>query len=103
MAKSPPGAHFVEGTIEYSPEHAESLGWDVQDRSDRMGKILVVKPVVAGDEPLDIRYYSQHNRAFPQQSTADQFFNEAQFESYRRLGELSATAASAAILKVLGP
>ena len=27
------------------------------------------------------------NPTFPQQSTADQFFDEAQWESYRRLGE----------------
>jgi hypothetical protein len=32
-----------------------------------------------------------HKRAFPdfpQDSTADQWFNESQFESYRRLGQL---------------
>ena len=27
---------------------------------------------------------------FPQQTTGDQWFDEAQFESYRRLGQLSA-------------
>ena len=32
------------------------------------------------------RYYDQH-QTFPHQSTADQWFDELQFESYRALGE----------------
>jgi len=31
--------------------------------------------------------YAIANPAFPHQSTLDQFFDESQFESYRRLGE----------------
>jgi len=31
--------------------------------------------------------YHSANPAFPQQSTAEQFFDEAQWESYRRLGQ----------------
>jgi hypothetical protein len=34
-----------------------------------------------------VRQYGLENADFPQQSTADQWFDEAQFESYRRLGE----------------
>jgi hypothetical protein len=30
--------------------------------------------------------YAQRHPSFPHESTADQFFNEAQFESYRHLG-----------------
>lgn len=49
--------------------------------------LLYVKPTLIGDEPADVlRYHSQHPD-FPQQSTADQFFDEAQWESYRRLAE----------------
>ena len=37
--------------------------------------------------PDDVwRYYDQHV-TFPHQSTADQWFDELQFESYRALGE----------------
>ncbi|HUD64211.1 MAG TPA: hypothetical protein VMQ17_06530 [Candidatus Sulfotelmatobacter sp.] len=37
--------------------------------------------------PDDVwRYYDQHE-TFPHQSTADQWFDELQFESYRVLGE----------------
>ena len=36
---------------------------------------------------MDILCYRAMNQDFPQQTTADQFFDEAQWESYRKLGE----------------
>ena len=48
--------------------------------------MLVVKPRVTGMEPLDILNYKDANPDFPQQSTTDQFYDEAQWESYRSLG-----------------
>jgi hypothetical protein len=50
------------------------------------GILLYLKSTLTGDEPTDIREYSLANPEFPHQSTGDQFFNESQFESYRRLG-----------------
>ncbi len=42
---------------------------------------------MVGDEPADVlRYHSSHP-SFPHESTAEQFFDEAQWESYRRLGQ----------------
>ncbi|MBS0161677.1 MAG: GNAT family N-acetyltransferase, partial [Nitrospira sp.] len=38
-------------------------------------------------EPTDVQDYAARHPAFPHESTSDQFFDEAQFESYRRLGE----------------
>ena len=49
--------------------------------------MLVLKPTLTGDEPLDLLQYAEALRDFPQQSTGDQFFDEAQWESYRALGE----------------
>lgn len=49
--------------------------------------LLVLKPALLGDEPQDVREYAGANPSFPQQSTTDQYFDEAQWESYRRLGE----------------
>jgi hypothetical protein len=49
--------------------------------------ILFVKPSLTGDEPLDVLQYRQQHRAFPQEPTVDQYFDEAQWESYRALGE----------------
>ena len=41
----------------------------------------------------DVRQYSIENLNFPQQSTTNQWFGEAQFESYRQLGQLCAKQA----------
>jgi hypothetical protein len=49
--------------------------------------LLVLKPTLTGDEPLDLLQYAEALQDFPQQSTADQFFDEAQWEGYRALGE----------------
>lgn len=51
--------------------------------------ILWLKPRTHRDMPPDLMGYSASNPLFPQQPTGDQFFDEAQWESYRRLGELS--------------
>lgn len=52
------------------------------------GQLLLIKPTMckSGTEPVDLLNYAEQNPPFPQQSTADQFFGESQFESYRRLG-----------------
>jgi 8-oxo-dGTP pyrophosphatase MutT (NUDIX family) len=53
------------------------------------GEIVYLRPVVTGDEPVDVQAYHRLHPAFPHESTADQWFSESQFESYRRLGEHS--------------
>ena len=50
--------------------------------------LVVIKPRLIDEAPLDLHQYQSQNADFPQQSTADQFFNEAQWESYRKLGVL---------------
>jgi hypothetical protein len=60
------------------------------DDAEAMSLLLLLRPAVLGVEPADILSYHAQNPDFPQQSTADQFFDEAQWESYRRLGELMA-------------
>jgi hypothetical protein len=51
--------------------------------------LLYVKPGLLkdGDEPTDVKQYASTHQAFPHESTGDQFFDEAQWESYRCLGE----------------
>jgi hypothetical protein len=51
------------------------------------GVLVIVKPSVFGGGPLDVRNYAIGKSDFPQQSTLEQFFDEAQWESYRKLGE----------------
>jgi hypothetical protein len=54
------------------------------------GTIIYLKPSLTGDESTDIRNYASVHPDFPQQSTADQWFDESQFESYRKLGSHAA-------------
>jgi hypothetical protein len=50
------------------------------------GAIIYLKCSMTGDEWVDIRQYAESHPAFPHESTADQFFDETQFEAYRHLG-----------------
>jgi hypothetical protein len=92
--------HFAVGGIRYSRKHANLLGWSLhnqensrEDKDLRTGVIVYFKPVLVGDETPDVRQYGLENKYFPQQTTANQWFDEAQFESYRRLGQLSTKSA----------
>jgi len=49
--------------------------------------IVWIKPRLGAVRALDIQGYGLAHATFPQESTADQFFNEAQWESYRAMGE----------------
>lgn len=54
------------------------------------GTLIYLKASVlaaGGKEPTDVLAYKTRCPAFPHESTADQWFNEDQFESYRRLGQ----------------
>ena len=66
-------AHAALATIAYG---------DTQTRS----WLVYVKATLTGDEPEDVCHYHRAHPAFPQETTNDQFFDEAQWESYRRLG-----------------
>ncbi len=50
------------------------------------GVLVYLKPGLGPDDPGDVRAYAHANAAFPNDSTADQWFTESQFESYRQLG-----------------
>src|SRR4030095_3602785 len=49
-------------------------------------RIVLLKPRLLPSMPVDLREYRGPHPAFPQEPTADQFFDEAQWESYRCLG-----------------
>jgi hypothetical protein len=59
---------------------------DVDGPTAPVGWLLYLKPVLNGDETVDVRNYKSLHDDFPHESTADQFFDEDQFESYRMLG-----------------
>lgn len=64
--------HYAVGRIHY-PDG--TLGW-----------LLYLQSSMTGDEPADVMQYKASHPDFPQETTANQFFTEDQFESYRRLG-----------------
>lgn len=76
----------VIGRIRYSARDGNAPADD--------GWLYLIKPRLVGGEPPELAHYAQGDGGgsspFPHQSTADQFFEEAQFESYRLLGMLSA-------------
>jgi hypothetical protein len=59
------------------------------------GRLLYIKPLLLGDEPADVRAYADAHPGFPHETTANQWFNEAQTESYRQLGLQSLRTAAA--------
>jgi hypothetical protein len=50
------------------------------------GVLLYIKPAFYGREPADVYNYGSSTPDFPHEATSNQFFGEAQFESYRALG-----------------
>jgi hypothetical protein len=56
------------------------------DRRYDKGILVYLKPTLTGDEPPDVRQYRRRNSVFPHEPTTDQFYDEAQWESYRQLG-----------------
>ncbi|MGA3040192.1 MAG: patatin-like phospholipase family protein [Bryobacteraceae bacterium] len=66
--------HYSLGTIRYPGE-------------ETCGKLVYVKSSVTGDEPVDVVEFRNSHAEFPHTSTADQFFDESHFESYRALGQ----------------
>lgn len=57
-----------------------------------IGTLLLVKPRRLDAMPFDLVAYADRNPDFPQQTTGDQFFDEAQWESYHQLGLLMGRA-----------
>jgi len=62
------------------------INYSCIDSEAEDGDLIVIKPVLNGSEPEDVRAYALTHPTFPHESTVNQFFNEAQFESYRHLG-----------------
>ena len=75
------GHNCAIGRIRYSVVDPDIDGKKAPD-----GIIIYMKPACYGEEPRDIYEYFKRSETFPHESTADQFFSESQFESYRMLG-----------------
>lgn len=71
---------FVRGKIKYQPDFKDGK------KIPRRGILYYIKPSIIKKLPADITGYFNAHVDFPHQSTADQFFDERQFEAYRELG-----------------
>jgi hypothetical protein len=73
----------------WSPRHwgVGVIHYEKLDARKKPGLLIYLKASLIGDEPTDVLEYKNLHPAFPHDSTADQFFTESQFESYRKLGE----------------
>ena len=71
------GSGFVVGAIKYG---------DVDGKDTEDGVNIYLKPTWRGDERASLHGYAGKHSTFPHETTADQWFTEAQFESYRMLG-----------------
>jgi hypothetical protein len=69
--------YWAVGDIRYK----EADGANAKD-----GLLLYFKAGLHGTEPMDVLSYAMTHSAFPHEPTANQFFTESQFESYRMLG-----------------
>jgi len=73
----------------WSPCHC-SVGiihYEMLDASKEPGLLIYLKASLTSDEPSDVLEYKNLHPTFPHDTTANQFFTESQFESYRKLGE----------------
>jgi hypothetical protein len=69
---------------------------DIKYPNGEIGTLLYLKASVTGDESADVLEYQARQPSFPHHSTiSDQFFDESQFESYRKLGVHTAQVAFA--------
>ncbi|UUX95546.1 patatin-like phospholipase family protein [Aquabacterium sp. J223] len=72
-----------------SPESQACLALARVDyrRTGQVGHLVIVKPNMCEGAPVDLVNFKADNPLFPQEPTTDQFFGEAQWESYFQLGD----------------
>jgi hypothetical protein len=92
MARIDFGIEIEIDNTDIKPEHASGLsrnhcavGRIIYPEGD-LGYLLYCKASLTGDEPEHLHEYKVKHPHFPHQTTADQWFDEQQFEAYRELG-----------------
>jgi len=95
--------NWAVGTIYYDPNNCDDKGTLILIKASmpKRGAAGITRHLSDRQLPDDVwRYYDQH-KTFPHQSTADQWFDELQFESYRALGEYIGVHAAGEIGKAI--
>jgi hypothetical protein len=75
--------YWAIGRILYKDADGEKDG---KDDGTVDGWVMYIKSGIHGTEPMDVLSYAVSHPTFPHETTANQFFSESQFESYRALG-----------------
>jgi hypothetical protein len=83
--KTPANRHCAVAEIKYGCVDT-IIGEDGKPEEADSGWLVYIKTSMNGNEPADVLQYAATHPDFPHESTANQFFNEAQFQSYVRLG-----------------
>jgi len=78
--------NWAWGKISYYPDDKTGAGFET-------GYLLYLKSSITGGEDPVVEEYRDRNPDFPHETTADQLFDEGQFEAYRALGEFIAKSA----------
>ncbi|MFL6228001.1 MAG: patatin-like phospholipase family protein [Pyrinomonadaceae bacterium] len=78
------GKYCSVGKIRYSC--VDRRGNQELEDADFDGTLIYIKASMIGEEPRDVINYGRGSKTFPQEVIVDQWFSEAQFESYRALG-----------------
>ena len=81
--------HFAVGKIHYSNSPSDD------------GVIVYLKPALVAGDSADVLGYKATNPCFPDDSTANQWFDEAHFENYRALGRITGIAGEPTIRQAL--
>jgi hypothetical protein len=86
-------SHCAVGLIRYPPpsrfgrqDELPSMEADKSTDQPLVGYLIYLKNSMTGDEPETVLNYKSGHPKFPHETTVDQFFDDAQFESYRALG-----------------
>ncbi|MGA7436823.1 MAG: hypothetical protein WBW32_01710, partial [Luteibacter sp.] len=85
-------------TISADPGAAHLMLARICYASGARGTLLVIKPRLQECMALDVAGYADRDPTFPQQSTAQQFFSESQWESYCQLGRTLGDTVSPMVL-----
>jgi hypothetical protein len=84
----PDGLGIASATAGVCPGRAAvgRIRYSSADAGAEDGVLLYLKAALCGDEPVDVANYAAAHPPFPHQPTTNQWFDDAQFESYRMLG-----------------
>ena len=83
-----PGAVGALADLKRNSAHCSALARiTYRDDPCRESWLLLIKSNLAPPVPVDVRNYAAQHDTFPNEPTAEQFFRDDQWESYRALGQ----------------